>query len=283
MYVTNLFQPFEVEYKELNECPLALHRNTFFELIYIIRGEGIQHVNDNSFQYDNDHLFLVTPQSRHHFEVKTTTTFLVVKFNDIYLSAQQSQGEYSNLNDWIRNIEYIFQHNTHRPGCILHQEQDKPLVKAITEGIIREFLGDHPFRQEMIQQLVNTLITIVARNVASHITPATEQSAAISQEMIHYIHQHIYHPEKLKAEQLAAHFHISQNYISEYFKKHTGENLLQFITSYKLRLVETRLQYSALRISEIAYELGFTDESHLNRTFKKYKGMTPSEFRKSLM
>jgi AraC-like DNA-binding protein len=282
MFVSNLFQPFEIEYKELNECPLGMHRNTFFELIYILQGEGIQHVNDNSFQYGREHLFLVTPQDKHRFEVTSTTTFLVVKFNNIYLKAQQVKDRHSSLGDWARNLEFIFQHTTHQAGCILHNAEDKPLVKSITDAIIREYMGQQPFRQELVQQLVNTLITLVARNVSMGIAGRRQQrDGSIPQDIIQYIHQHIYDPEKLKAEHIAANFNISLNYISEYFKKHTGENLLQYITSYKLQLVETRLQYSALRISEIAYELGFTDESHLNRTFRKYRGMSPSAFRKT--
>ena len=38
---------------------------------------------------------------------------------------------------------------------------------------------------------------------------------------------------------------------------------------YKLKLVENRLLHSEMRINEIAAELGFTDESHLNKLFKK--------------
>jgi AraC-like DNA-binding protein len=240
-------------------------------------------VNDNRFRYCSDHLFLVMPQDKHHFEVTGATEFLVIRFNDIYLKAQQAKDQHSNLGDWIRNLEYIFQHTTHQPGCILRNISDKPLVKAITDAIIREYVNQQQFHQEVIQQLENTLITIVARNVSMVIPERARQQPgnSIPQDIIHYIHQHIYSPEKLKAEHIAAHFNISLNYISEYFKKHTGENLIQYITSYKLRLVETRLQYSALRINEIAYELGFTDESHLNRTFRKYRGMSPSEFRKT--
>lgn len=44
--------------------------------------------------------------------------------------------------------------------------------------------------------------------------------------------------------------------------------------------METRLLYTDMRINEIAEEFGFTDESHLNRIFKKYKAQSPTAFRK---
>jgi YesN/AraC family two-component response regulator len=99
--------------------------------------------------------------------------------------------------------------------------------------------------------------------------------------MVNYIHDHIYHPENLRAEKIADYFNISPTYISEYFRKHSGDSLQQYITNYKLKLIETRLLYTDMRINEISNEFGFTDESHLNRIFKKYKGASPTDFRKS--
>jgi AraC-like DNA-binding protein len=84
----------------------------------------------------------------------------------------------------------------------------------------------------------------------------------------------------LKAEKLSIHFSISIHYLGKYFKKQTGETLQGYISNYKLRLIETRLLHSDMRINEIAYELNYTDESHLNRAFKKFKGISPSEYRK---
>jgi AraC-like DNA-binding protein len=80
-------------------------------------------------------------------------------------------------------------------------------------------------------------------------------------------------------EKIAAHFHKTKDYLSLYFKKQTGENLKDFIINYKLELIKTRLSYSNRTISEIAAELGFTDESHLNKTFKKKFGVTASKYR----
>jgi len=85
----------------------------------------------------------------------------------------------------------------------------------------------------------------------------------------------------LKVEKIAAHFNISPTYVGEYFKSRTGESLQQYITSYKLRLIETRLRYTDMQMNEIVHEFGFTDASHLNRLFRKYKGVSPSAFRRT--
>ncbi|WP_234645414.1 AraC family transcriptional regulator [Dyadobacter sp. CY356] len=81
-------------------------------------------------------------------------------------------------------------------------------------------------------------------------------------------------------EEICSKLGISVSYLGKYFKKQTGETLQQYIINYKLRLVEMRLLHSDMRINEIVFELNYTDESHLNRLFKKYKGVNPSEFRK---
>jgi AraC-like DNA-binding protein len=85
----------------------------------------------------------------------------------------------------------------------------------------------------------------------------------------------------LRIEHLAEQFHYSPSYLSIYFKKQVGEPLQQYILKYRLKLVADRLQYSNMSISEITYEFGFTDESHLHKLFKKYYGVSPSDYRKN--
>lgn len=277
MVVKNLYQPFEIVYKELDECPGA-HKHNFFELIYIVDGTGTHCINKNIFHYKAGHFFLATPSICHSFNVATTTKFFLVRFNDIYLKAQQTAD---NTKDWIQKLEYIFHNNTHLPGCILKNQGDKVLVRSLVESIIREEINKEFYYKELVQQIINTMLTIVVRNI-SLTTPEKVKAVApgAALNIVEYIHQHIYSPELLRTEKIASHFSISLNYLGEYFKKHTGESMQQYITNYKLKLVETRLLHSDLRIGEIAVEMGFTDESHLNRIFKKYYGYTPSAYRK---
>lgn len=48
-----------------------------------------------------------------------------------------------------------------------------------------------------------------------------------------------------------------------------------------MKLAEYILLHSDMRISEIVKELGFTNEIHLNKLFKKYRECTPTRFRKN--
>ncbi|WP_259014291.1 AraC family transcriptional regulator [Emticicia fluvialis] len=272
MQIRNLYEPFEIEYVETSECPITGHKHNFFELVYIIDGTGVQCINKNKWTYGPEKLFLLMPQDCHSFEVERATRFFFIRFNDVYL---KEQGK-----EWLRRLEFIFQNYNRLPGCILKNKADKPLVKSLIEALIREYVNQQPYQRELSQQIVNTLLTVVARNVSLASTELPKNTESKDLSILGYIHKNIYTPELLKTDAMADQFNISPNYIGEYFKKLTGESLQQYIINYKLKLVETRLQYSDMRMNEIAFELSFTDESHLNRLFKKYKGLSPSEFRR---
>src|SRR5882724_8892136 len=165
MTAENLYQPFELLYKETDECIKPAHRHNFFELMYIVDGTGKHCINRNKFDYSKGHLFLLTPQDSHKLYVKTTTKFFFIRFNDVYLRSQEGLHPGSGPGEGLSKLEFIFHHTSRLPGCILRDQGDKLLVKALIEGIIREHVNKDPYHLEVAQQIVNTLIAIVARNI----------------------------------------------------------------------------------------------------------------------
>ncbi len=273
MEIRNLYEPFALELRETDNYIAREHKKTFFEMVFILEGTGVQIINQNKLPYAPNKLFLIFPEDSHGFEVQETTKFFFIRFNDSYL---RTQGK-----EWIKKMEFIFHVHNHLPGCILKNVTDKPLIRSLVEALNREVINNNANHDEVITQLINTIITVAARNITlQDSVPASGPSSNTSMSLVTYVQEHIYQPENLKAEKIAAHFNISPTYISEYFRKHSGENLQQYIINYKLKLMETRLLYTDMRINEIADEFGFTDESHLNRIFKKYKDLSPTAFRK---
>jgi AraC-like DNA-binding protein len=274
MQIKNLHQPFEIEFLEAEEYSAKEHSNTFFEMVFVLEGKGVQSINNHQLPYSNDKLFLIFPNDRHGFEVHAPTKFFFIRFNNSYLKTQS--------NEWIQKLEFILHRHNHLPGCILKNVSDKPFIRSMVESLMREQINNHPHKQEVIQQIINTMLTIAARNITLMIPAVSNlngEKDAI--HLLNYIHQNIYQPEQLKADKLAAFFNVAPTYISEYFKNKTGQNLQQYIADYRMKLLETRLRFTDMQINEIVYEFGFTDASHLNRLFRKYKGMSPSEYRKS--
>lgn len=272
-----LYRPYEIEWKEMRHFPKTTKRNNFFELIHVIDGTGIQIVNKNRFNYRKGNLFLLTPQDVYSFDIATPTTFFFLRFNELFVKEKSGKDK-----DTVNQVEYILQNASHRPGCILKNKVDKPLIASLIESILNEQTNQQLYYHRITEQIVNTIITIVARNIALKLPKNIKESTGEPVlEILQYIQENIFDQENLRAEKLSDHFNISLNYLGRYFKKQIGETLQSYIVNYKLRLVETRLLHSDMRINEIAYELNFSDESHLNRVFKKYKGMNPSEFRKT--
>ncbi|MFH6985948.1 AraC family transcriptional regulator [Marinoscillum luteum] len=270
-----LFQPFEIVTKTVDECPKLEHMHMFFELVYIMEGTGQQCINQNKFRYHPGHMFLITPQDCHSFDIETTTTFFFLRFNDIYI---KQSGLWK---DKIEQLEYILQNVGHKPGCILKNQTDKQLVKPMVDAIIREYVNRDLYNKELIEHLVNTMIVVVARNIAKYLPDTVgEHTEEKAMDILQYIHKNIYEPEKLRAKAISDEFGISESYLGRYFKKHAEISLQEYVSNYRVQLIEHRLKHSDLRVGEIANSLGFSDESHLNKFFKKATGLSPVAFRK---
>jgi len=276
MYRELLYRPYEIDFKKMDTFPKVIYKNNFFKLVYILEGTGVQRMNNTRFNYRKGNLFLITPADTYSFLIETTTVFFFLNFTDTYINSKTDKDS-----DGIERIEYILQNASHRPGCILKNKADKPWVASLIAYIQKETNDGQIYHNKIIRQLINSLIFIVARNIALKLPKnVKENTGEVVLDILHYVQENIFEQENLRIEKLSQRFNISPSYLGRYFKKQTGDTLQEYISNYKLRLIESRLLNSDMRIIEIAHELNYTDESHLNRAFKKFKGLSPSEYRK---
>jgi AraC-like DNA-binding protein/ligand-binding sensor protein len=85
--------------------------------------------------------------------------------------------------------------------------------------------------------------------------------------------------EDLSLGQVAKAVNTSTFYFCKLFKKATGLNFTDYVSRVRIEKAKNLLLNPNLRVSEIAYEVGFQSLTHFNRVFKKIIGQSPTEYR----
>lgn len=80
---------------------------------------------------------------------------------------------------------------------------------------------------------------------------------------------------------LAAHFKLSESFISILFKEHAGENFSDYVERLRLELACSQLRNTGKSIVQIAQEIGYNSDKTFRRAFKRVYGVQPTSYRDS--
>ena len=252
----------------------------FLSFVYIVKGKGKLLYDDRYIDFTEGKLFIIPQQESYRFESDNADLISIecpIEFIDkIRLEADRIESCEN-----LYKLQYISNNYHARAGCVFRNKNDEDFAKTLIQQIAYEF-GNKAEDYLVIRNCISILLNLIARNIIqSETSDLQENKKAFSiMKIIAYIQKHIKDREKTGIQTIADHFGISGNYFGEYFKQQTGVSYQDYLLDYRLKLVETYLKYSSIRLSEIAYELQFSDESHLSKLFKKYRGVTPGEYRK---
>jgi YesN/AraC family two-component response regulator len=97
-------------------------------------------------------------------------------------------------------------------------------------------------------------------------------------QLLAYVDGH--YTDYLCLQELSGKFYINTAYCCQLFKRVTGMNFSDYITTLRMKKSKALLTGTDLSIDEICMESGYNDYYYFNKVFKKYYGVTPSRFRK---
>ena len=137
---------------------------------------------------------------------------------------------------------------------VLNQKEHEAVVKLL------EIFATH------LSEISNQIVVQQANAEPPMITRAKE-----------FIKQN--HAEDLSLAQVAKAVNTSSFYFCKMFKKGTGLNFTEYVSRVRIENAKNLLLNPNLRISEIAYQVGFQSLTHFNRVFKKIVGESPTEYR----
>lgn len=88
-----------------------------------------------------------------------------------------------------------------------------------------------------------------------------------------------YMKEGLSLSVIADSVHVSPGYLSQLFKQVVGESCIEYLTKVRINHAKRLLKDTTLKAYEIAYQIGFNDSQYFSTCFKKYVGVSPTDYR----
>lgn len=112
--------------------------------------------------------------------------------------------------------------------------------------------------------------------------PAAEsqgkEHSKLTKDVISYVQKHF--TENITLKNLADQFYVNPSYLGYLFKKETGILFNDYVNRCRVSYVSDLLEHTSLKIYEIMEKVGIQDSHYFIRIYKKYKGMTPTEYRR---
>lgn len=87
---------------------------------------------------------------------------------------------------------------------------------------------------------------------------------------------------ELSLEEAAGMVGMNTAYLSRYFKQHTGKTFMDYLTAYRIQKAASLLKEPTIKVYEIGEMVGYKSLKYFYKIFKKYTGMTPSQYREKL-
>lgn len=246
----------------------GLHWHEFYEMSFIVSGQGSHLLNGKRFSVQRGSLFLLTPADFH--ELKPNTGQTLQLFNTIFSEEMLD----------THLVEMLF-HRMERQVTIV-QEATMSDIEYEFERLWSEIHAEKRDQQRMIKNSLERILIEFAR--ASEDTIVKEAAASellppIRKALI-YMQHHF--RESLSLKDAAQQANLTPNYFSELFKKSTGFSFQTHLQDLRLSFAKSLLKASNLTVTEICYGCGFNNLTHFEKVFKQKNGISPKEFRKLL-
>lgn len=120
---------------------------------------------------------------------------------------------------------------------------------------------------------------VIKRAIELRDRESARQQHVLLKQAIDFINEN-YSDSSISLDKVAKNVNISPNYLSAVFSQEVGQTLTEYITSRRISEAKNMLRNTDMRLSEIAFAVGYKDPHYFSFVFKKVSGCTPSEYRR---
>jgi AraC-like DNA-binding protein len=227
-------------------------------LLYCIKGAGSILINGENIQLKVNSFYIIPRQTAHHYKSTVNDPWSIywVHFN----------GELA---------DYLYHIYSSQKTRLVIIPFDETRIQTFNEILT---LLENSFEESVLEIAHIKLLNFIASFVyLKELNPVALENDLI-QQSINFMKENV--TQVYEVSDFSKAKNLSTTHYARLFKNKMGVSTLQYFNQLKIQKSCQYLYFSDKSIKEICHELGFSDPFYFSRLFKKYIGISPSEYKK---
>ena len=252
---------------------IPVHWHDEFEIIYVRSGFLTVSISGESYIGKTGDAFVVSPGNLHLMGAQTgTVDYYTFLFPLKYISFRTDDMLDEKLLEPLNS------------GHLMICPRVKDTAKELCEQLIEIYEAKKDESESKITTQVRTKIILLQFILEMWkkgfvIENDTSGRNTVEKEMVSYIQQNF--TGKISLREFGEQFHLSEKYISRYFKEHFHITLSQYVTYLRLEHAKQLLQDTDIPVTDVAMQSGYQNVSYFIRCFQMAYAVSPLKYRKN--
>ncbi|MGT2749788.1 GH39 family glycosyl hydrolase [Streptococcus orisasini] len=257
----NFSNPWDnIKIKTMNHKEIIQYFDSRIHIIYVLLGEAVLKNQEQTLTLQRDDFYILSKAEKYEVSVKN-----------------KGKVFYFTLDYFIKNNSDSYVYAFKGDSVNKPKATDTELLYNLKQLLLLKTLKDSSNFSKIFKQYF-TLITLLEQYYQVELRSNIDQSIKGQIEDLKFYIDNNFEKD-IKLSDLAEQLYITEQYLSRVFKEQNGIGISEYLIKRRLSKVRQLLLETQDSITDIAFSAGFSNINSFNRVFKKYQGMTPSQYR----
>ncbi len=254
---------------------ITLHQSPDWELSYVITGSGTRIVGNNTEFFTSGEVVLLPPNMPHGWyfdefdhdeegKIENITIFFTTTL------LERIESTFPEASSFLKDILSIKQ-------AIRFEEKTLSKVQELMSVMVSQNDVERLFSLLRIFTIIGSAKDAIVVGTLFKQNKSTIKMQDISRYIINNFQR------KITLNEISKYVGMNSSSFCSFYKKMKGKSFITDLNEYRVDSSCVMLRETTVAISDICYAVGFEDIPHFNRTFKKFKGISPKDFREKVM
>ncbi len=267
--------PISIERREPQEA-FEAHTHEFAELVIVTGGKGVHVTGSDSWELAVGDVFVIAGPREHEYQDLRDLRLVNILYQPSHLKMRMLDLPMVAGYHALFTLEPTWRPRQPGRGRLHLNSRELARICEWVELLEGELRAREPGFGFMATSIFMQIIGFLARCYGRRPSPDGRALLRIGEALSH-LERNIHNQVNL--EELAAIAHMSRRSFLRVFQSATGSSPMGWLISQRINRACTLLRQSDLRVTEIAFEVGFNDSNYFTRQFRKIAGISPREYR----